>query len=84
LLVDGEIVLRKLNTEMGSEIGVEFDGEDVSGAGDQGCGDDACAGADFDYGAAVKIAERCGDALNGLRVVEKVLSEPGFEWHGLI
>ena len=87
LLDDGDAgctVGGKLGAEMGGEAGVQFDGENMGGAGGQGSGDGAGAGADFDYGAAGKIAQRGGDALDGLRIVEEVLSEPGFGGHGLV
>ena len=84
LLEDGEAAGWEPGAEMGGEAGVELDGEDVSGAGDEGRGDGAGAGTDFDDGAGGEIAERGGDALNGLRVVEEVLSEPGVGGHGLL
>ncbi len=84
LLEDGEEAGWEPGAEMGGEAGVELDGEDVGGAGDEGRGDGAGAGTDFDDGAGGEVAERGGDALNGLRVVEEVLSEPWVGGHGLL
>ncbi len=52
---------------MGGQDGVEFDGDDVGGAGGESMGDGAGAGADFDDGAAGEVAEGVGDALDGVR-----------------
>lgn len=46
----------KLGAEMGGEGRVEFDGEDMGGAGGECSGDGAGAGADFDDSAAGEIA----------------------------
>ena len=50
-------------------------------AGGQFFGNGAAAGADFDHGASGEIAERGRNAPNGLRIVEKILSELGFNGH---
>jgi hypothetical protein len=68
---------------MGSEAGIEFDGEHMGRARDKGRRDGPCAGANFNHRAAGEVAERGGNALDGLRVVEEVLSEPRFGGHGL-
>ena len=81
LLDDGDAGWVKLGAEMGGKARVELDREDVCGAGGEGSGDGAGAGADFDDGAAGEIAQRVGDALDGLRIVKEVLSEPGFGGH---
>ena len=62
---------------------VEFNGNYVARSCSQRAGDGAAAGADLDDGAAGQIAERGDDSLDGLRVVEEVLSEFGLGWHGL-
>jgi hypothetical protein len=69
---------------MSGEAGIEFNGEDMGGTGGEGTGDGAGAGADFDNGATGEIAQRVDDALDGLRIFEEVLSEPGFGGHGLL
>src|SRR5271157_2614994 len=66
------------------EAGVQRDGQNMGRADGESSGDGAGAGSDFDDGAARKIAQRGGYALDGLRIVEEVLSEPGFGGHGLL
>jgi hypothetical protein len=69
---------------MGGKVVVQLDGEHMGGAGGEGRGNGACAGAYFHDGAAGKVAERNGDTLHGLRVIEEVLSELGFRGHVLL
>ena len=69
---------------MSGEAGIQLDGDNVRCAGCQGSGDGAGSGTDFGDGAAAKIAQRRGNPLDGLRVVEEVLSELGFGGHGLL
>jgi hypothetical protein len=67
---------------MSCQCGIEFDSDNMGGACSKGSGDGAGSGADFDYGASRQVAKRRSNALNGLRIVEEVLSEPGFEGIG--
>jgi len=55
----------------------------VGSAGSERSGDGASAWADFDDCAAGQIAQRGGDSLDGLGVVEEVLAELGLGGHGL-
>jgi hypothetical protein len=68
---------------MGGEAGIEFDSHDMSGSRQERRGDCAAARSDFDNGTPAQIAKGRGDALDGVRVVQEVLSEPGFGGHGL-
>jgi len=84
VLDDGDAIRGELGAEMGGKAGVELDGKNVGCTSGESAGDGACAGADFDDGAAGDIAERGSDALDGLRVVKEVLTEFGFGGHGLV
>ena len=84
LLDYGDAIWWKSGAKMGGEVGVQLDGENVSGPSGKGSSDGARSGADFNYGAAGEVAQRGSDALDGLGIVEKVLSEPGFLGHGLL
>ena len=83
MLDDGDPLRRELHAQEKSELVVQLDGDQVAGARGQRSGDGALAGADLDHGVAGDVAQRSGDPLDGLRIVEEVLSELGFGEHGL-
>jgi hypothetical protein len=56
----------------------------MGGASGQGASDGSGSGANFDDGAPAQVAKGCGDPIDGLRIVEEVLSEPGFDGHVLL
>jgi len=74
---------RKFGTDGGGHIRVQLHRDYVGGAGCQSPGDGTHAGTDFDDRAAGEVANGGCNALNGLRVVEEILSEFGLGWHGL-
>ena len=67
-----------------SQAGVEFDGDNMGCTCSKRSGDGAGAGANFDYRASGQVAKRRGNSIDGLRIVEEVLTEPGFDGHGLL
>jgi hypothetical protein len=69
---------------MSCQCGIKFNSDNMGGARSKGSGDGPGSRADFDYGPSRQIAKRRSNALNGLRVVEEVLSEPGFGRHWLL
>ena len=87
LLDDGDIrhtAKRELGGQMGSQSGIELDSNNVFGTRCKGSGDSASSGADFNHGAPAQVAQGRSYSVNGLRIVEEVLSEPGFVGHGLL
>ena len=74
---------RELRAQMSGKPGVKLNRDDVGGARGQGPGNGARSGADLDDGPAGQVAKRRGDAINGVCIAEKVLSESGFGGHGL-
>ena len=68
---------------MQGEVVIVLNSDDVMGACGEGCGNGACAGANLDDGARREIAESRDDAVDCLRIVEKVLAELGFGGHVL-
>ena len=54
---DGDSVGWELGAEMGGEVVVKLNGQDMSGAGGKGSGDGPGAGADFNDSSAVEIAQ---------------------------
>ena len=71
---DGDAAWVKLGAEIDGECGVQFDGQNMSGARGKCSCDRSCAGADLDDGSAADVSERRGDTFNGLGVVEEVLA----------
>lgn len=69
--------------EVGGEDGVDFNGDEASGACGEELRNGATAGADFDDGAGGDVAEGRDYALDGLLVAEEVLAEFGFLGHGI-
>jgi hypothetical protein len=74
----------ELGAQVGYESWVELDGDNMGGASGQGASDGSGSGANFDDGAPAQVAKGCGDPIDGLRIVEEVLSEPGFDGHVLL
>jgi hypothetical protein len=72
-----------MHAQLQGKVVVEFNGNDAGGSCGQGVCNGAAARADLDYGAAREIAERGDDALDGIGVVEEVLSEFRLGGHAL-
>src|SRR5450631_1090020 len=74
---------RKLRAQLDGEVAVQLDCDYVLRPCGKASGNGASSGSNFDYGAAGDVTERSHDPLDGLRVVEEVLSEFGLGRHGL-
>ncbi len=84
LLDDSDAVCGVLGAQVCGHGRVELDGQDMAGVGRQGSCDGALAGADFNDGAAGKVAEGSGDSLNRRCVFKEILAELGFDGHELL
>ena len=63
------------------QFAVQFDGNEMFGLSSEQLSDRAFAGADFDNGARADWSQRGYDALDGLRIAEKILSKLRFCGH---
>jgi hypothetical protein len=68
---------------MEGEVVIVLNSDDVMGARGERGGDGAGARTDFDDGARGEIADGGDDAVDGLGVVEEVLTEFGLGGHAL-
>jgi len=82
LLDDSDALDRELRTQVKGKPMVKLDGQHMAGARGQCSCDGPGAWTDLDHGAPGEIAQRSGNPLGGLRIVEEVLSELGFQGHG--
>ena len=74
LLDDGEALGRILRAQTRGQFTIQLNGNYVGGAGEEGLGDGALAGADFDDSLSGEVAECGGNALNGVGIAKEVLT----------
>jgi hypothetical protein len=70
--------------QMSRQSGVELHSNNMLCPRCKGSGNSACSGPNFNHRASAQITKGRSNAVNSLRVVEKVLSESGFDGHGLL